>query len=316
LKLFEDFEVTDCEALFERLSLRSSVAIFYNTIPSEGPVIPLNERIDSLDFLVYFKDITQVTIIFANISDIDVLKELPELSHLNISGNFVSDISAIRQMPNLRDFVFARNNVTDISHLEVLAEFMREFNISYNPVSDISVIEKLNNLFRVTISGTNVTDISPLSTLTNLVHVVFSDTNVRDFSPLYDSGISHFVMSDAGLTNADLVNIASIETIREIELDRNSISDLSLLNNIRFLEALQIDDNQIVTLDGLEKFINILDVLEVQGNLIEDISVLAPFTTIGIFTADRNPLGTTIERTSENCPDNALSSSVRSFCTR
>ena len=117
-----------------------------------------------------------------------------------------------------------------MSSLSGLTE-LRDLDLENNQVSDISAFTSLKKLTALSLGGNPVGDISALSELTDLTELYLRNCGLKDITPL------------AGLTKLSLLYITG-----------NDIVDISalctLVQNVEYLENLQIQDNYLNLTDG------------------------------------------------------------------
>jgi len=89
------------------------------------------------------KEITNLSLVNKQISDISALSEFSNLTSLDLSLNKISDISALSGLSNLTSLRLSYNSISDISALSGLSN-LESLHLSNNPIDDYSPVENLN----------------------------------------------------------------------------------------------------------------------------------------------------------------------------
>ena len=172
-------------------------------------------------------NLTRLSALFANISDLTGLEGATNLTELELGGNSISDISPLKGLTNLT-----------------------ELYLSDNSISDISPLAGLNNLTELYLGGNSIFDISPLAGLTNLTELYLSDNSISDISPL--AGLNN--LTELFLANnsiSDISPLAGLNNLTRLSLDYNPISDISALSGLINLIWLSLLGNSISDLSPL-----------------------------------------------------------------
>ena len=154
-------------------------------------------------------NLTRLSALFANISDLTGLEAATNLRELYLADNSIFDISPLAGLNNLTELFLADNSIADISPLAGLNN-LRELFLANNSISDISPLAGLNNLTLLSLDYNPISDISALSGLTNLVRLSLLGNSISDLSPLVaNTGLGQ---GDAIIVNGNPLNNASINT--------------------------------------------------------------------------------------------------------
>ena len=172
-------------------------------------------------------NLTRLSALFANISDLTGLEGATNLTELLLGGNSISDISPLKGLTNLKYLYLSDNSISDISPLAGLTN-LTELYLSDNSIFDISPLAGLNNLTELLLADNSISDISPLAGLNNLTELFLANNSISDISPL------------AGLNN-----------LTRLSLDYNPISDISALSGLINLIWLSLLGNSISDLSPL-----------------------------------------------------------------
>ena len=154
-------------------------------------------------------NLTRLSALFANISDLTGLEAATNLRELYLADNSIFDISPLAGLNNLTELFLADNSIADISPLAGLNN-LRELFLANNSIADISPLAGLNNLTLLSLDYNPISDISALSGLTNLVRLSLLGNSISDLSPLVaNTGLGQ---GDAIIVNGNPLNNASINT--------------------------------------------------------------------------------------------------------
>ena len=237
------------------------------------------------------------------ITDLTALSEL-NLRELDISNNPRIDLRPLAHIRSLEGLFLERSRITDIRPLSGLRN-LRILDIRYNDIEDLRPLSGLTALQTLLIQGNPITDLTPLSSLnlTNLKYdAVPEPTQETDTAAVWmpDPALRSFVRGELGLlpdvpltkerilqlqvlnaTEKGIHNITGLEfatNLRELDLNRNPITDLQPLADLTKLHSLHLSgiSKNVPNLDlrPLAAIIN-LERLSLENNQISDVSPLA-----------------------------------------
>ena len=147
-------------------------------------------------------NLTRLSALFANISDLTGLEAATNLTFLGLYDNSIADISPLAGLTNLTELLLGFNSIADISPLKGLTNLTELF-LDYNSISDISPLAGLTNLIILTLGGNSIFDISPLAGLNNLTRLSLDYNSISDISAL--SGLINLIwLSLLGNSISDL----------------------------------------------------------------------------------------------------------------
>ena len=196
-------------------------------------------------------NLTTLSALFANISDLTGLEAATNLTELLLADNSISDISPLKGLTNLTELYLSDSSISDISPLAGLNN-LTELSLGFNSISDISPLAGLNNLTELFLANNSIADISPLAGLNNLTELFLANNSIADISPL------------AGLNN-----------LTRLSLDYNSISDISALSGLINLIWLSLLGNSISDISPLVANTGLGqgDAIFVNGNPLNNASI-------------------------------------------
>lgn len=152
--------------------------------------------------------------------------------------------------------------------------------------------EALADIRYLSLNGNEIVDVAPLATLTSLRYLYLYKNEIVDVSPL-----------------------ASLTSLIKLRLDANKIVDVSPLASLKSLTFLNLVGNQVVDVSPLSSLTS-LDWLYLYENQIADLSPLTSLKSLTYLGMYGNPLGTTIQKTPDNCPvGEDVSNVLRRWCS-
>ncbi|EAA0185805.1 LapB repeat-containing protein [Listeria monocytogenes] len=210
--------------------------------------------------------ITSLTATSKGIVDLTGIDLLSKLTSLSISGNQITDISALNGLVNLSNLNVSNNKITSFnlnanSNLPMLSAV----DIRSNNLKNINVQDqpKLWTFKCDTGSSSELTEV----TLKNLPTLIVADNG----SSAYQNDI--VFSSTPGLSKVILENLPSISS--SVRLDRCAIEEL-VINNLPKVSMVNISNNKITTLEGLEN-LSAVNTLYVSENLVTEIESMHAF---------------------------------------
>ena len=216
--------------------------------------------ISLLTGLEFATNLTQLRLGNNSITDVSPLSGLTNLTTLGLGRNSVTDISPLSGLTNLRTLGLSNNGIKDVSALvEVLSGLtnLTNLHLTGNHITDISFLSELTGLTELRLSGNNITDISPLSRLTNLrtLHLPSGITDVPVIVRIL-SRLPH--LTSLGLSNSNIEDesalipvLSDLTDLRDLNLSRNRITDLSPLAELTNLTSLNLWGNNISDISPL-----------------------------------------------------------------
>ena len=205
--------------------------------------------------------------------DTITMADIANLTRLSALFANISDLTGLEAATNLTELFLADNSISDISPLKGLTN-LTELYLSDSSISDISPLAGLNNLTILTLGGNSIFDISPLAGLNNLTELLLADNSISDISPL--AGLNN--LTELFLANnsiSDISPLAGLNNLTRLSLDYNPISDISALSGLINLIWLSLLGNSISDLSPLvaNTGLGSGDVIIVNGNPLNPVSI-------------------------------------------
>ena len=197
-----------------------------------GPCNTVNEKVLSTTTL----DLSKKAI-----NDVGPVGVLTHLTALNLADNAITDVRALSGLVNLTDLNVGGNRITDIRPIGPLTK-LTQFEATGNP---ITVTEFLSACFMRKYEGvlteaqsTEVTALLDLSgkTTCRAAHDALRRLTVAD-------------VSNRGLASLDY--FAVLESVKDLNVSRNRLKDLSALRPLRDLTVLSVWSNEISSMDAV-----------------------------------------------------------------
>ena len=156
------------------------------------------------------------------------------------------------------------------------------------PISRITLLK----ITHLDASGQDISNLRGIENLRRLVAVELQDNKIEDLAPLGElSKLTELNLSNNGITDLEAVNFDSLSglPLRSLSLQNNVVksedgdqvrlSDVSLVNELNTLEALDLRNNHVADISPLSD-LNHLQILDLRENLIEDLSPLQNLTSL------------------------------------
>ena len=243
------------------------------------------------------------------IVDINGLGNLTNLRELYLSENGVLDITPFENLTSLETLEIVNNSFSDLAPLSGL-ESLVYLNLKSNQITDVNPLSGLINLNSLYLSGNNITDYSPLEPIYDQLEnkdfvigtdevVGFTDSNLEQFvrdkigkqtGDIYESdviNITELYAYEQNITTLD--GLEYFQSLSDLDLAFNSISDITPLTNLTQLNNLNLKGNNISDVNALSGLTN-LNNLIIDYNSITSIDCLSQLTNLGLFSFNDNAI--------------------------
>ena len=167
-------------------------------------------------------------------------------------------IEGIRSLKNLKSFNAVHHGddviLEDISEI-VYNQNLENVSLSNNRVKDISPLAKLSKIKTLHLgSNPDIKDYTPLQELPNLKILYINNNEIKDVSFLFNmkSTVLDFLNIEMNFIE-DVTPLFSLKALEILDANYNKIKDVSILFGLENLKRLEVSDNQITTLEGVEK---------------------------------------------------------------
>ena len=186
--------------------------------------------------------------------------------------------------------------VSTSGQLQTRAPLNYEIKSSYSVTVSVSDGNGNINSITVTINVTDVTEapITPVSDRTPqvrdaIVAKVPSVNNANDVTEAHLAAIISLDLSDQSISSLKAGDFDGLTPMSGLELNNNSINDISVLSNLTFLASLELHNNSISDISVLSNLTSLTG-LKLSSNLISDISVLEDLTSLAFLELNNNSI--------------------------
>ncbi len=240
-----------------------------------------------------------------NIYEIKGLKNLRNLKILDLYNNHIKKISGLENQINLKNLILSKNQINYLDDLDSLVNLERLV-LSSNEITKIEGLEQLKNLKEIYLGTNNIKKIEGIDTLTNLEILDIRDNPIKEICGLenlsslqefkFDQNIlppsfryfgkigKYFVKFCRGeyiISNNNIVFVEEsvfgyndFKIILQLSgIGINKIIEIRNLNNLTYLEVLNLVGNNIKVIEGLD-FLKNLKLLWLSNNKIKEIQGL------------------------------------------
>ncbi len=210
------------------------------------------------------KNIQEITLLNTSVVSIDSFKNLSKIKELNITGTkTLQSVDGVEEMTKLTSLELIDNGIVNIDGLNNLVN-LTTLNLSYNEISEFPNINQLTKLTELYVNYNNIHVLGDdLSGLSSLITLEMRDNNICDLSSLDD------------LTSLESLDLS----FNNLGCDGSGESpDFSSLENASNLKTIKLNDNDLVSIEGLRGLNLPLETLQLENNNIIDISPIGEYT--------------------------------------
>ncbi|CAL6005718.1 Conserved_hypothetical protein [Hexamita inflata] len=254
--------------------------IQFRTMQTQITILSLvSSQLNNIAFLSKYNQLEQLNLSKNTISDVTFLNNLAKLQHLNISNNQISSISVLKTFMKLIHFDASNNKIQDVKALENNSD-LEYLDISNNPVKHIC-LDKLTKLKHLNMINTEIYELSTilkqrdLTTFQVSSHRITSKEPVTFISAIFNNyNIINLGISGYNLRCIQVLNsINNLQGLKQLDISRSQLSDISILSSFITLETLNISKNIISNISVIQNFPS-LNQLIGSCNQIKDISMI------------------------------------------
>ncbi|BDX08461.1 FG-GAP-like repeat-containing protein [Planctobacterium marinum] len=262
-------------------------------------LVLLQATADDFSVLAQLSHLTELLILDSEIGDLSFLSEMTQLQRLSLQYSRVDDFAAIADLSSLQWLSLSNTSFIDLQTLEGL-QSLTTLHLRFTAIEDFQPLGNLTSIQYLNLSGTSFSDGEVLSPLTQLETLLLVDVStVTDFAPilalpaltgldLSGTSIDNFAVfgtrdnwkligaGGIALTTDDLSFLAqqtALETLWLNDSGLSSVADVSALISHLPIIALDLSDNDITDLTGIEA-LSTLERLYLYFNNIQDITPL------------------------------------------
>ena len=238
------------------------------------------------------EDLERLTRLVADekgISDLTGLEYAVKLERIELRHNAISDLSPLTDLVRLNNIKLRGNQITNVSPLAKLIN-VDWLGLEENQITDLSPLKGLVKLNGLGIAGNPVSNVSPLAGLLSLEGIDALRTAISDFSPLAKLPRLRWIEFGDNASISELPPLKGLKALRRLVLRDTRISDISGLDSLsKTLTELNLERNVISDISPLAKLTR-LKRLELNGNIISDVSPLAGLTNLEHLNLQNNAI--------------------------
>jgi len=231
-----------------------------------------NNDISDLSALSSLTNLLELDLGENNISDLSTLPVLPALEFLELSYNSISVLTPLSDFTTLTDLYLNDTNITDISALSDLTA-LETLYLSENSITDFSALASLNQLNELDIVSTTISSIDALLALPNLEYLYADDNNISSIGTLTQANQTLRQLSLRNNSISDISSIADLTALKDLVLENTGVTDISVLSDLPNLEDLRLSDTQVSDISALQSLVN-LDHIDLSDTQVDDITAL------------------------------------------
>ena len=236
----------------------------------------VDENIKLLDIL-FSTDLENLDLSYNNIQDIKFLAEydkLTKLKKLDLCHNEISDVTSLSnsKLSNLEELVLSFNKIENIDFLELNTSLnnLEKLDLSNNQITKLAKFN-LRNIKNINLSDNHITDgindfMLGINNINNLSHkLILEKLNKDKFKYVFDtivnfkyyikdnkdvnqflkelsfSGINYLKLIGFDDTCIKFLSNESLKDLKELDIEENSLTKISIFDNIHFPEINKIN---------------------------------------------------------------------------
>lgn len=256
---------------------------------------------------VYEDDLVQITqllicgdTVFHNISEHFGYQTYHTVNDVQHGYGNITDISILAKMPNLTIVILDYQNIYDITPLKDLP--LTTLSLCGNPLLDLTALEGCRSLNTLSITETTVTSLASLEGCHGLTYLDCTETGVASLTPISELPIRQLHIGNIPANDWDslaalpiqefacsylsvesLTYISGVISPHRLSAHNCGITSLKELACFEPVEDLDLAQNQIDSLDGLEYF-SCLWGLNLNINPVSDFAELPNIKTLTCLT--------------------------------
>lgn len=256
---------------------------------------PYGTPIFSLKSLSLLPNLKQLVIIInqgndSQIGDFTPIAQLSQLEYFYIcyEKDEQIDLSFLGGMHTIRELFLVQCKIEDFSFLGQMPQ-LQCLSLYGTFVEDLAVLEKLPELVELALAGNvNAAHIEAVGTLTKMQDLGMQYCGIEDISFL--SGLTELRgVNLNGNSVTDITPLAGLDKLEQLGLAENGIKDISVLEGLPNLFNLSLDKNEIGDISPLTSLSH-LNQLGLSDNQIEDLSPLAGKEELMYAAVSGNPM--------------------------
>uniref|UniRef100_A0A3B4ZEV3 Leucine-rich repeat-containing protein 23 n=1 Tax=Stegastes partitus TaxID=144197 RepID=A0A3B4ZEV3_9TELE len=213
---------------------------------------------------------------------------------LDLKDKGLNDIAAISSYIHIRFLDVSNNHLTDLSPLASLTQLLW-LKVDNNAVACFKgqPFAQLPFLQWLSMAGNRLTDIDGFATPT-LEYLNLTGNSIQRMIGFQSDCFANLVILELRGNQLDTTDGINLPNLQQLYLAQNVIKRLEGLEKLERLTILHLRDNQLDSLNGLSAGMKCLQLLNVRGNVIEDINALQSLnlvsTSLRALVLSENPV--------------------------
>lgn len=185
-------------------------------------------------------------------------RDIDKVTSLNLSGKNITDLSGLSNFKNLKKLNVGKNSIGDISKISALTN-LEELVINDNNIKGLKGIGKLTKLTVLNLNGNPVSDMSEISQLTNLKRLYMTNCKLHYFTANLSklTKLEEVWLENNCLCTDGIINLAAATNLKKLYLNKNQITNLSVLAKLNQLQELYANENNICNVPNFERVLKI-----------------------------------------------------------
>lgn len=184
----------------------------------------------------------------ANITNLAGLEHCTDLTTLSLVGNQISDLRPLSGLAQLSMLFLKENAISDLGPLEAL-HGMHTLSLDDNQITVLTPLSGMAGLTNLYLNGNQIADLAPLAGLSSLLLLHLSLNAITNLSAL--SGLNNLadleLVSNQLTSVAPLLQCAGLGAGDNISLSGNALTQDAICNEVPVLQS----RGAIVTFDGI-----------------------------------------------------------------
>uniref|UniRef100_F6YJR2 Leucine rich repeats and guanylate kinase domain containing n=1 Tax=Ornithorhynchus anatinus TaxID=9258 RepID=F6YJR2_ORNAN len=198
-----------------------------------------------------------------DLSDISILCGYVHLEKLELSFNKINDLTCVSYMPYLLELNASHNELTSFFNFKP-PKNLKKVDLSHNSIPEMKDLSSYQALTTLILDNNNIQEIKGLEQCMNLIHLSLAHNKIITIDGLNKLPIKILCLSFNQIET--ITGLEDLKTLRNLDLSHNKILSLRGLENHKYLEIINLEDNQIAELGELE-YIDDLPLLRVLNLL-------------------------------------------------
>lgn len=241
-------------------------------------------------------NIQSIELLGTSVVSIDSFKNLSKIKSLVISDTYtLQSVDGVEEMTKLTFLDLSNNGIVNIEGLNNLTNLTRLY-LNNNKIIEFPSINQLDKLVTLDISENDISilgeDLSGLIELKNLYaqnNEICDISSLDDLVKLEELNLSHNDLGCLGVS-PDFDSLENAPNLKILHLDNNGLTSISGLEGRDIsLETLNLNDNLLTDLSPISEYTDIVE-LNIENNQIDSISNLSGMTGLTILNLSHNTL--------------------------